>query len=413
MRIQRLETLDKHLKQGLRVLLLDGYARQVLPMTEYLHRLGVTVGTLNTSRLDVGYVSRWPHERYIGPDPRHDLLAALHKTRTILATGAYDVVIPASDDTATMLAENKPELSRFAAIAVNDLPVFVRARDKLLTMRACDELGLPHPRSLDASLPELPDQVRALGFDVPLVLKPRRGSGATGFQRVDRLAELLDLAREAADKFGPMLVQEYIPQTDLQYKTQIMLNRQGEVCSCVTFNKLRWFPPNGGSSVLSQTVQRRDIDDTCIRLLRGIGWRGYGDVDLIQDPRDGIAKVIEINPRITGCIKICFDAGVDFARQVVEDALDLPVTVYPHYEIGRFLRYMHTDILWFLLSPDRWRTRPSWFDFRRTTDQIFSLRDPLPGLTYSLQAFGKLIGWKKKRKHGVAPLMETKVRVAN
>ena len=411
--MKRLETLDEYLKRGLRVLLLDGYARQVLPIAEYLNRLGVTVATLNTSRLDVGYVSRWPHERYLGPDPRHDLPGTLDKTRAILETGAFDVVIPASDDTAAMLAENKLELSGLAAVAVNDLAVFARARDKLLTMRACDQLDLPHPRTLDAALPELSDQVRALGFDAPVVIKPRKGSGATGFKRVDRLAELPDLVQDSTDKFGPMLVQEYIPQTDLQYKTEIMLDRQSEVCSCVTFNKLRWFPPNGGASVLSQTVQRPDIDDTCIQLLRGIGWRGYGDIDLIHDPRDGIAKVIEINPRITGCVKICFDAGVDFARQVVEDALDLPVTIYPEYEIGRYLRYMHTDVLWFLLSPDRWRARPSWFDFRRTTDQIFSLRDPLPGLTYSLQAFGKLLGWKKKRKIGTSLQIDSEARVAN
>jgi D-aspartate ligase len=398
--MERLGTLGEYLKRGLRVLLLDGYARQVLPVAEYLNRLGAIPVTLNTSRLDVGYVSRWPHQRHLGPDPRRDLPGVLGKTRALLETGAFDVVIPASDDTATMLAENKLELSRFAAIAVSDLTVFVRARDKLLTMRACDELGLPHPRTLDASLPELPDRVRALGFDTPLVIKPRKGSGATGFKRVDRLADLPGLVRDATDKFGPMLVQEYIPQTDLQYKTEIMLDRQGEVCSCVRFNKLRWFPPNGGASVLSQTVQRPDIDETSVQLLRGIGWRGYGDVDLIQDPRDGVAKVIEVNPRVTGCIKICFDAGVDFARQIMEDALDLPVTVYPSYEVGRFLRYIHADILWFLLSPDRWRARPSWFDFRRTTDQIFSFQDPLPGITYSLQAFGKLVGWRKKRSFG-------------
>ena len=398
--MQKTAMLDEYLKRRLRVLMLDGYARQVLPMAEHLCRLGAIVTTLNTSRLDVGYASRWPHEHYLGPDPRYDIPGTLDKIRAMLETRTFDVVIPAADWTANMLAENKPELSRLAAIAVNDLAVFEKASDKLLTMIACDELDVPHPRTLDATLPNLTDRAHGLGLDTPLIVKPRKGSGSIGFARVDRLADLPAVVHDVTKKFGPTIVQEYIPQTDLQYKTEVMLDREGKVCSSVTFSKIRWFPLSGGNSTMNITVKRPDIEANCNRLLQGIGWRGYGDVDLIQDPRDGTAKVMEINPRITGSIKICFDAGVNFARQILEDTLDLLVTVYPHYEVGRCLRYMHTDILWFLLSPDRWRARPSWFDFRRTTDQILSFRDPLPGLTYSLQAFGKLSKWRKKQKIG-------------
>jgi D-aspartate ligase len=396
-------SLDESVKRGLRILLLDGYARQVLPMSRYLNQLGATVATLNTSRMDFGYASCWPHERYLGPDPRHDLAGSLQKIRVLLKSDRFDVVIPLLDMTAELLVENKADLSQFAAIAVNEPAIFAQARDKLLTMQTCQRLGIPHPRTLDAALPELPERARAEGLDVPLVVKPRKAYGAAGFQRVERLADLPSVVRGVTEKFGPALVQEYIPQTDLQYKCEVMLDRAGKICSSVTFCKNRWFPIDGGSSTLNTTVRRADIDATCGRLLSGIGWRGYGDVDLIQDPRDGIAKIMEVNPRITGSVKICFDAGVDFARQILEETLDLPVTTYPDYEVGRHLRYMHADILWFLLSPDRWRTRPSWFDFRRLSDQIFSFRDPLPGLAYSLRAMSKLAAWRKNRNTGNAP----------
>jgi ABC-type dipeptide/oligopeptide/nickel transport system ATPase component len=141
-----------------------------------------------------------------------------------------------------------------------------------------------------------------------------------------------------------------------------------------------------------------DIAADSIKLLQTIGWRGYGDVDLIEDPRDGVAKVMEINPRITASVKVCFAAGVDFARQIIEHALGLPVTAYPHYRAGIQLRYMHTDLLWFIQSPDRFRTRPSWFKFTSTVDQIFSLRDPWPWFTYTLQGFKKRKAEMAKRK---------------
>ncbi len=394
------DTLDEYLKRGLRVLLLDGYARQVLPMAEYLHRLGATVATLNTSWLDVGYVTRWADERYLGPDVRQDSPGTLGRVRALLETGSFDIVIPLSDLSADLLAENKPELSEYAAICVNDMPVYEKVRDKLQTMAVCAELDLPHPRTLDASLPDLPDRLRAMGLEAPLIVKPRKSSGSIGLARVDRLTDVLDVVCDVTEKFGPALVQEYIPHTDLQYKCQLMVDSRVQIRGDVTFSKVRWFPLHGGNSTLNVAVERPDIVDCGGRLLQAIGWRGYGDVDLIQDPRDGVAKIMEVNPRVTGSVKICFDVGVDFARQIVEDALNLPITTYPGHELGRRLRYMHTDILWFLLSPDRWRTQPSWFDFRRTTDQICSFRDPLPGITYSLQAFGKLRKWTRKRKTG-------------
>jgi predicted ATP-grasp superfamily ATP-dependent carboligase len=300
--------------------------------------------------------------------------------------------------TADMLAEHKAELAPLAAVAVNDWPVYERGRDKLLTMRACAQLGLPHPRTFDAAAADVEAAVRAAGLQVPLVVKPRLGYGAMGFRRVDRWDELQPTIRAVSERFGPSLVQEYIPQDDLQYKAELVVDAAGAVKSCVVFSKIRWFPLQGGSSTLNATVLRPDIDATCVSLLQGLGWRGYADVDLIQDPRDGIAKVMEINPRITGSVRICFDAGVDFARQVVEDARGLPVTPYPAYTVGRYLRYMHTDILWLMLSPDRWRAKPSWFDFRRTTDQIFSMNDPLPALAYSLQGLSKLARWRRKRR---------------
>ena len=145
-------------------------------------------------------------------------------------------------------------------------------------------------------------------------------------------------------------------------------------------------------------MDRPDIVESSVKLLKAIGWRGYGDVDLIQDPRDQIAKVMEINPRITASVKVCFASGVDFARQIVEYETGREVTNYPGYETDKILRYMHTDLLWFVESPNRFKAKPSWFSWKNTTDQIWNPRDPLPWITYTIQGFAKFGTEKKKRK---------------
>lgn len=379
-----------------RVLLLEGFTRQNMAMIEALHDLGCEVTTYNQSRLDIGYASRLVDRRLLRFWDRLDMDASYAALLDEVQAYPYDVVIPMTDFSATMLSLHKAELSRCTRPAVNDWPVFELAVDKRNTMRVCLENGLPHPRTLwDADTVE---QVLAAELPYPFIIKPRTGYGSIGFHRIDSEAQLMAAFDKTRAACGPLLVQEYIPQTGAQYKAEVLIDRDGAVKSCCVFDKTRWYPIDGGSTCCSTTVRRPDIEKTACGLLLAMGWRGYGDVDLIEDPRDGVAKVMEVNPRITACVKICFRAGVDFARQILEMETGRPVTAYDSYETDRRLRYLHTDVLWFLQSPDRFRAKPSWFSFRRTSDQIFSFRDPWPFVTYSLQALKKYRKEMEKRK---------------
>jgi predicted ATP-grasp superfamily ATP-dependent carboligase len=382
--------------QNVRVLLTDGFTRQVLPMARALRRSGCHVAVLCGSRLDLGYASRWPNERLLGIPARTDAAGFLRDLQLHLQSKRYDVLIPLTDCSADIVARHKHELSALTTVAVNDLPVFECARDKLLTMKKCMERGIPCPRTI-ADL-RSPEDVLESGLQFPVVLKPRTGDSAVGFARVQSLEELRALLRRTEDRFGPALVQEYIPQDDLQYKAELFLDRNGVLTAAVVFAKIRWYPVDGGSSTLNATVERPDIVTACESLLRAMHWVGYADVDLIQDPRDHVCKVMEINPRVTGSVKLAFDAGVNFASMIVQEALGQTVEPQLAYQTGRYLRYFHKDLLWLLQSPERFSSRPSWFDFRRTTDQVLSFDDPLPGLVLSLQSLAMWAADRKRRE---------------
>ena len=379
--------------RGVRVLLLEGFARQNMALMPALKALGCHLTTYNSSRLDVGYASRWPDVKLLRHWDRDDSESSLAALMEVLREGHYDVVIPMTDFSATLLSAHIDEVRALAWPAVNEPGVFLRASDKQRTMQACAEAGVPCPRTLYDM--DSADAILAAGLPFPFIIKPRVGYGSIGFHVIRSAEQLRRVFPEALERFGGMVVQEYIPQTGTQYKCEVFLDSDGTPKSAVVFDKTRWYPVDGGSTCCSCSVHRSDIAADSIRLLQHIGWRGYGDVDLIEDPRDGVAKVMEINPRITASVKVCFAAGVDFARQIVELGMGLPVTDYPDYRDGVRLRYMHTDVLWFLQSPNRFKTKPGWFDFRRTTDQIFSIRDPWPWFTYTAQGL-------KKRKSEMA-----------
>ena len=379
---------------GKRVLLIDGGSQQVLPLTKAFRELGCDVTVYCGSKLDVGYASKYTSHRILDCFDRektNDTYLGIKKT---IEQGKYDLVIPMSDFPAGILAEHKTEFAPYAYICVNDLPIFELASDKLQTMRICMEKGLPCPKTVIA---EDIDEVDLNGWLYPLVVKPRTGYGANGFSIVQNEEELKHIFSATRKKFGPPLIQEYIPQTGQQYQVEMFMDKEGNCKSFVLMDKLRWYPLNGGPSTINMTVKDEKIKEDCIALLQAMHWRGYASFDLIRDPRDGIAKILEINPRINGTIKICFFAGVNMALQHLQDAFDETVTDFPDYKEGLYLRYFHKDILWFIKSKDRFKAKPSWFSWKNTTDEIASIRDIKPFLTYSIEVVKKLAHDREKR----------------
>lgn len=377
-----------------RVLLVDGSARQVLPLAKSLRSKKCYVATYNGSKFDVGYSSRYPDKRVLGYCIQDDKDKTYECLKEEIQNGQYDVVIPTNDFVATILSQNKPELSKYAFISVVDWDTFVLSIDKLKTMRICMENNIPCPRTV------LESDIEELGkyeFQFPVVVKPRTSYAGIGFSTVNSYEELRNAFAAVCNRFGGALCQEYIPQTMKQYNAQLFVDKYGAVKSSIVYTKVRWFPLSGGSSTLNVTVDRPDILETCESFLKKINWRGYAEIELIDDPRDGIAKLMEINPRLSGSVKICYMAGVDFSRQFLEDALDMEVTSFLPYKKNVYLRFYHKDILWFLKSNDRFKAEPSWFSHLFVPDQIFSWDDPLPFFAYTITGFKKLSEDKKRR----------------
>jgi D-aspartate ligase len=381
--------------KGIRVLILEGYARQSLPLIKAFHKLGCHVAVLCSSKLDVGYASRYTDEKILGVCDREDMKATLEQVRKLLKTGNYDVVVPSVDFSAALLSENKIEFTQYAKVVSNDWDVYQIAGDKVQTMAICMDKGIPCPYTvLDVTTIE---QVLNSDIKYPIVVKPRVGYGAIGFRKIDSKEELKNLFTDELDP-SVYVFQEFIPQTDLQYECAMFVDNDNQVKTSLVFSKNRWFPVNGGSSTLNITVERPDIIESCSRLLKAINWRGAADIDLIQDPRDNTAKIMEINPRVSGSVKICFISGVDQARQMLELVYGREVTKYSKYRLGQRLRCSQTDLLWFIKSPNRFKSEPSWFSLKNTKDHIFSIDDPLPWFSYSLQAILRYNSEMSKRQ---------------
>jgi D-aspartate ligase len=374
------------------VLVLEGDTRQCLPVIRALKARGHTVTIACPSRLTLGWMSRFPDRRLLLPSPSDEgggpFIAALSR---VLERDRPDVTLPLFDPGAHAVAQHRDALTLWTRIPIVDLDTFMLARDKANTMRLCQEAGVPAPLTWFPEREPIGDIAARATY--PVLVKPRIAHGAVGIARVDGAAALeAEYARVSAER-GPCLVQEYIPQDGLQYKAELFRGSGGELHAAVVFEKTRWFPVDGGTSSLNRTVHRPDIVETGRRLLDAMNWVGYADIDLIEDRRDGLAKVMEVNPRVTGSVKIAFEAGVDFADLLVRQALGQPLPTYESYRVGISMRYLPLDVLWFLYSPDRFRAKPSWFRFfgADQCEQVFTWDDPGPFLALTFDGVRRLM----------------------
>lgn len=377
--------------KGKHILILEGYARQCLPFMKSFKKMGCEVTLLCGSKLDLGYWSRYPDHKIVGicdPDRYEE---SEQYICDLIKNGHYDLVLPLVDFSARILSENKEELSKYSKIASNDRDVFEIAQDKLSVMKICMENEIPCPKTVTDITS--PDDAKQLRF--PIVVKPRNGCGAKGFHRFDSYQEFKNFSDTV--NLGDWVVQEYIEQTNRNMSVSLFINNEGKVKSEYTYVSRRWFPLNGGTGTLNELVNRPDAVDVCKKLAAIIGLRGNVGFDLIDDPKDGIPKVIEINPRILACEKIGFVAGVDRAKMTLENEFGERVEEQKSTKGKLYIRMTQTDVLWLLKSPERFKADPSWFQIRNTHDQTFAWTDPLPWFAFLIRGMKKLDSELEKR----------------
>ncbi|HKQ97174.1 MAG TPA: hypothetical protein VJV75_04800, partial [Candidatus Polarisedimenticolia bacterium] len=334
-------------------------------------------------RINVGFFSRHPARRILTPPPTDPGPYTDFLLEHVRRTG-YDVIIAAGDDPTWALVQRRAEFAVLAGVPYPDAGTYAICRDKSLTMRAAERLGVPTPRTFEPDRDGIDAIAAALPF--PVVIKPNVSDGARGISYPASVDVLRRDLPETVRRFGPCHVQEYIPQTAGQYKAEVLVDRDGTIRGWCAFHKIRYYPPSGGSSTLNRAVERPDALANAARILQGIGWYGLGDCDFIEDPRDGTLKLMEINPRFTRPLKVTVEAGVDFPLLMFRMARGESPAPMLTYRIGTMVRYLPADLAWFLRSPDRFRTRPG---FLRTfvvadSDEVFTFKDPGPGLGYLL-----------------------------
>lgn len=381
-----------------KVLLLDGYGRQIPSILHQLHRLGCIVTTVCDSKLNVGYTSRYPKKRIVVRGIREDEAVYRAAIEEELAKEKYDILFPVLEKATDIsisdpIKEKYPDLKVIAATR----EAFAKAYDKQQTMKICMENGIPCPitKMDDETMEEYLSKV-----SFPICAKPRKGSGGAGFKRIMNREELDKYISDGTIKVEEYVIQELIPKGGSQYGGYVMMDKNHKPQFTLAVESCRWFPIDGGPGCYIRTINHEGLKESSNKLLEKLEWTSFGHIGFIMDPRDNTPKVMEINGRIPASIKICDWAGMDPVKNMLDLAYGKELTpVDKPVPEHLALRYFHTDLMWFIKNPNRFKAKPSWFYCFKQKDYIFSWSDPIPFFSYAIEHMKTYKKDMEKRKH--------------
>lgn len=349
-----------------KVLILDGGAAHAMAIAECLKKSGYGVAVICDDKNEYGYYTKFADERYLCVDSHKPEYAGF--MLNFLKEHKFDVLIPTSDTSAEFMSFHKEELKKLTGVLMPDREVFEKGYDKNNLMTVCRENGFPHPQTVDLNgldvqkVKEFKRFKELESFPYPGLLKPNLTSGGRGMTLVNSLDELLAVYPAIHGQYGECHLQQFIKPGGKQVKVQVMTDLSGEPVYSSVIWKQRYYPVNGGSSCCNITINNPEIVKVCGNVLKTIGWVGFADFDVIEDPETGELLIMEINPRIPACVRSAFKSGMDFATMIADATVGKAFRKY-EYRPGKKLRHLGFEVLWFLKSTDRFRTKPSWFSF--------------------------------------------------
>jgi len=370
----------------MKVLVTDGHWRKTLALVRSLGRKGIHVTVGERTFLNTSFFSKYCSRRIVYPSPRRYPDQFVDFITKEIKENHYECLYPMEEETLLLLARHRSEISKYTYLLIPDSQKIEFVRDKGNLLRFAEARGIPIPRTI-YSLENLePDMVQggspaSYVVQGPAVIKPRISSGSFGIAHVRKREDLVPLYQKVHTQYPFPLVQEWIPDGGGTFGFSALFDGGCNVKAAFVHKKLRMYPIQGGPSTLREGAEHSQIMELGLSLLKSLNWTGVAMAEFKVDPRDGIPKLMEVNPRFWGSLHLAIISGVDFPYLILKMARGEPFDPILSYTMGKRCRWLlFGDILHFLNNPHRFHLRPSFFRFfdLDTSYDIISKEDPLP-----------------------------------
>lgn len=352
-----------------------------------LARLGVSVRGFDCDRSREGFRSRFGR-REVCPDPVNEperLLAFLQERAS--AEPARPFLLPANDKFVLFFLSHQEPLARHFDFVCPPEAQFRALLSKEETFELAAGAGIATPRSLTvepgAGIDGVPED-----FPFPALFKPSMSFSLWGVTRgkVVMVRNRDEAARVAGSlpAGAGFVLQEVIPGEENRlvfYSTY--RDRSGRCRAEFLSRKVRQYPPGLGTGSLFESFRDEELLATGRALFDHLQYRGLATSEFKRDPRDGVLKLIEVNPRLWLFHPLSVPAGVHFVLTAYLDATgqEVPEQVQSAGTV-KWQHFLHDAVVSaYYLRSGRWSFR-DWRESVRGPKamSVWDPADPLPFL---------------------------------
>jgi carbamoyl-phosphate synthase large subunit len=139
-------------------------------------------------------------------------------------------------------------------------------------------------------------------------------------------------------KWGlPVIIQEFIKGTEVNVVA--LGDGKGNTVGAVPMRKQ--YITDKGKAWSGITLDDQRMLDLTRRIIKSTNWRGGMELELVKSNRNDL-YIIEINPRIPAWVYLAVGAGQNLPEALIKLALDMDVTPFETYQVGKmFIRYSY------------------------------------------------------------------------
>lgn len=268
------------------------------------------------------------------------------------------VLFPSEDAYVLFIAKHREILSKYYEFNVAPDEVVDASVSKLGTYQLAVKCYIPTPWTYliktFADYEKIADKVT-----FPCALKPSYAHVWLKNYTHEKLLvikhpqELVHRLKELAALEIEVVLQEIVPGGDSQvYVFPVYVSRQGEVLGYANIKKLRQWPVDFGIGAFDISVIEPGLTETALKMIRNSGYRGMASTEYKLDIRDGLFKLIDINPRTCMIGELAIASGVDLPWLYYLDVTGQKVAPVTQSKIG---------IKWFCFEWDL----TSFLEYRR------------------------------------------------
>jgi D-aspartate ligase len=300
----------------------DVFQHGPLAVARSAGRLGIPVHGVCGSHWEPLGLSRYSQPGDTGLDsdlPDDQKLEALLTVGSRLGPA---VLIPVDDVSTIFVEDHSTDLRRHFLFPEQPPNLCRRLSSKREMHDLCRDVGIPTPA---CGFPQSEAELLLLAAEseFPVVLKqsdpwlPSADPDASSVLIAHDHQTLVDGYRRMESWERPnVIVQEYIPGgSDSIWIFNGYFDGDSQCLAGFTGRKLRQRGPHTGPATLGECVANETVAAATLRLAEKIGYRGIIDIGFRHDQRDGLYKLLDVNPRLGGSFRMFVgDNGLDVVR---------------------------------------------------------------------------------------------------